>query len=114
MNQPIAITRVLIQRAGEAPMTVSIEIGLPRQVSDSPEEWICPLSLSPLYSRPREVHAGDAFQSICLAATSVLSDLHAIVESGGTISFTTGERFPLEAYPVGSWLSSVRPKGDSP
>jgi hypothetical protein len=102
METAIATTTVLVQRANETPLEVTIGIGQPRQVGHDPEEWACPVSLRPLYNHLHDAHGNDAFQALCLAASLVLDLLHGVVEKGGSVSFVTGERFPLETYSFGA------------
>ena len=83
-------------------MEVTVGIGQPRQIGRDPEEWACPVSLTPLYKHLHDAHGGDAFQALCLAASLVLDLLHGVVEKGGSVSFVGGDRFPFEAYAFGA------------
>lgn len=102
MNQVVASETIWVQRKGEEPFEVVIQIGTPYQVGTEPEEWACPVSLSPLYKRLHNAHGGSAFQALCLAASLVLDLLSGVKEKGGAVMIEPGEEFPLEAYAFGA------------
>jgi len=101
MDEPIATEVVLVQRSNAAPFKVTLLIGRPYQDPEHPDEWACPASHTPLYSKLRDARSNSAFHSLCLATSLVLDLLQAIVEQGGSVSLVTGEPFPFEAYAFG-------------
>jgi|SRR5580765_7243247 hypothetical protein len=109
MNSVIAMESLIATRAGEDPFELKIEIGTPYKVGSDPEEWACPLALSPLYQKLHDAHGGNSFQSLCLAASLALDLLHGFLEKGGSLTFPNGDTFPFEAYSFGA--ATKRPAG---
>jgi hypothetical protein len=101
MNIVIASEKIFGQRQGEEPFEITVEIGTPYQVGTDPEEWACPVSLSPLFKRLHDAHGGSSFHALCLASSLVLDLLHGFKENGGTLFYSIGEDFPFEAYSFG-------------
>jgi len=102
MNSVIAKESLIAKRANEDPFELKIEIGTPYQIGSDPEEWACPVGLSPLYQNLHDAHGGNSFQSLCLAASLALDLLHGFIEKGGSLRFPNGDNFPLEAYSFGA------------
>jgi hypothetical protein len=102
MNSVIATESIIAARANEKPFQLRIEIGTPHKIDDEPEEWACSVALSPLYQNLHAAHGGSSFQSVCLAASLVLDLLHSFKEKGGSLTYSTGESFPLAAYSFGA------------
>jgi hypothetical protein len=63
MEKVIAQTSFFGQRPGEERFEITVEIGAPYQCGEDPEEWACPVAVSPLYKRLHDAHGGDSFQS---------------------------------------------------
>lgn len=101
MEDPIAIEVVLVELPGESQCEVTIQVGRPFEDPDYPGEWLCPVSLKPLYSSLRPARSNSAFQSLCLANSLVLDLLHAVVEKGGSVWLEPGNPYPFEAYAFG-------------
>jgi hypothetical protein len=102
MREPIATEILLVQRSNEAPFEVTLQIGRPYRDPEHPDEWACPLSLEPLYSKLRAQRSNSAFHSLCLAMSLALDLLHSVVEKGGSVSLAPGQPFPFEAYAFGA------------
>lgn len=83
---------------------IDIQIGTPYQVDNNPNEWACPVSMTPLYKSLRDAHASDSLQALCLALSLALDLLAGFREKGGELFYESGERFPLEAYCFGTAL----------
>lgn len=101
MENPIAQVSMLGTRPGEEPFQITVEIGTPYQCGTEPEEWACPVAVSPLFNNLHDAYGGDSFQALCLAAALAQDLLHGFVENGGLLSYDTGEPFPLESYAFG-------------
>jgi hypothetical protein len=101
MEKVIAQTSFFGQRPGEERFEITVEIGAPYQCGEDPEEWACPVAVSPLYKRLHDAHGGDSFQSLCLAISLAQDLLQDFREKGGLLTFETGETFPLESYSFG-------------
>ena len=101
MVEPIATETLLVQRLGEAPLEVIVQIGRPYRDAEYPDEWVCPLSLAPLYSKLSAARSNSAVQSLCLAISLALDLLHSVVEKGGSVSLAPGSPLPFEAYAFG-------------
>jgi hypothetical protein len=101
MKNSIAQVSMLGTRPGEKPFQITVEIGTPYQCGTDPEEWACPVAVSPLFEKLHDAHGGDSFQALCLAAALAQDLLHGFIEKGGLLSYDTGEAFPLESYAFG-------------
>jgi hypothetical protein len=101
MVEPIATEVLIVQRPDESPLEVTLEIGRPQQDAERSDEWLCPVSLEPLYSKLRAQRSNSPVQSLCLAMSLALDLLHGVVEEGGSVSLAGGEPFPFEAYAFG-------------
>lgn len=101
MVEPVATEVLIVQRPQGRPFEVNLQIGRPQQDSDHPDEWLCPVSLEPLYSNLRAQRSNSPVHSLCLAMSLALELLHGVVEEGGSVSFAAGEPFPFEAYAFG-------------
>ena len=106
MNSSIASEKIWGRRSDEDPFEIFIEIGTPYKVGDDPEEWACPVALSPLHNRLHDAHGGSAFQALCLASSLVLDLLQGFKEQGGSLFYSPGEDFPIEAYAFGVAVKS--------
>jgi len=103
MNEFIAKTELIGQRPGKQPISIVIEIGKPYLRGNDPEEWGCPVSLTPLCKNLRDAVGGDAFQALCLGAALIINLLEDFKEKGGALRFKDGDgEFPLDAYAFGS------------
>lgn len=101
MNTVIARTCIFGQRPGEDRFEITVEVGTPYQCSNDPEEWACPVAVTPLYSRLHDAHGSNSLQALCLAIALAQDLLRGFKEKGGSLTFDTGEEFPLEAYSFG-------------
>lgn len=102
MKNPIAQVSMLGTRPGEQSFQITVQIGTPYQCGSDPEEWACPVAVSPLFRNLHDAHGGDSFQALCLAVALAQDLLRDFQQNGGALSYETGERFPLEAYAFGS------------
>ena len=101
MNAVIAKISMFGQRSGEDRFEIILEIGTPYQCGDRQEEWACPVALSPLYERLCDMRGVSSFQALCLAIALAQELLADFKEKGGSLTFETGEEFPLQAYSCG-------------
>jgi len=101
MDPVIASEKIWAQRPNEEPFEVEIRIGTPYQVGTEPEEWACPVALTPLYRKLHDAHGGSSLQALCLASALALHLLDGFKEKGGRLFYSSGEGFPLEAYAFG-------------
>lgn len=76
---------------------INVEIGIPYQWQGEADEWACPVSLTPLYTKLRDIHGGSSLQAICLALSLAKSLLDGFVEKGGELTYDSGGRFDLDA-----------------
>jgi hypothetical protein len=106
MDNPIAQLSLLGARPDEQPFQITVQIGTPYLYAKDPEEWACPVVVSPLFKNLRDAHGGDSFQALCLAVALAQDLLHGFRENGGVLSNEgdgEGEdTFPLEAYAFGA------------
>ena len=84
------------RQAGER-FDVHIEVGVPYQWGDDPNEWACPVSMRPLHSELRDIHGGSSLQALCLALSLAKSLLEGFLQSGGQLTYETGENFAIDA-----------------
>jgi hypothetical protein len=101
MKKNTATTSIIGQRPGEEPFLIKVQIGIPCQCGNDPEEWACPVSLTPLYKHLHDAHGGNSLQALCLAVSLALDLLQDFKEKGGALRFPSGEEFPLESYSFG-------------
>jgi hypothetical protein len=102
MNSAIVAALSLYgQKSGEERFEIEVEVGTPYQCGTDPEEWACPVAVRPLYKRLHDAHGGSSFQALCLAISLAQDLLAGFRENGGSLTFDTGEEFPLEAYSFG-------------
>lgn len=92
-------------RPGEQPFRITVQIGMPYRWGTDPEEWACPVAVSPLFRNLQDAHGNDSFQALCLAVALAQDLLNGFREQGGILSYEgDGEgdgQFPLEAYAFG-------------
>lgn len=101
MKTITATASIIGQRPGEEPFLIKVQIGVPYQCGNDPEEWACFVSLTPLYKRLHDAHGGNSLQALCLAVSLALDLLQDFKEKGGALRFPSGEEFPLESYSFG-------------
>jgi len=102
MNNVIAQTSIFGERPGEDRFEIKVEIGVPYQCNNDPEEWACPVAVRPLYKRLHDVHGSDSFQSLCLAISLAQDLLQNFKKKGGLLTDETGDLFPLQSYSFGA------------
>jgi hypothetical protein len=110
MNPIVAQIVIFGQRPGGQRFQITVRIRTPYQVSGEHEEWACPVSLEPLYANLRDIHGGDSFQALCLAVRLVHQLLKGFVEDGGSLTYETGEEFPLDSYGIASTNPGSSPR----
>ncbi|HEY3643879.1 MAG TPA: hypothetical protein VGM16_00960 [Gammaproteobacteria bacterium] len=99
MDKPVAKLSLIGRRSDAEPFPITLEIGTPRQLSEDPEEWGCPVSLTPLYSRLHDAHGVDSFQALCLAIALAQDLLQGFKEEGGMLTYGDDSGvFTLEGY----------------
>lgn len=101
MNQIIASETIHAQRPGEDAFELCIQIGTPYEVGTDPNEWACPVALTPLHKRLCDAHGGSALQALCLASSLALELLADFRAQGGRLFYPEDGDFPLEAYAFG-------------
>ncbi len=95
---PMIASQVIFgQRPSEEKFQISVTIGMPYETGKSPNEWACPVSISPLHNEIRDVHGDGSLQALCLAVSCVYTMLEYFVEDGGKLLYETGEEFPLKS-----------------
>jgi hypothetical protein len=70
------------------------------------DEWACPVSLVPLYTKLHDAHGSGSFQALCLANNLIIDLLRGFKEKGGELVCGDGAEFPLEAYWFGKNAST--------
>ena len=104
MDAPIAKVTLIGKRAGEEAFEITAEIGTPYKFGEDPEEWACPVSLTPLYMRLPDAHGGNSLQALCLAISLIQDLLQDFKDKGGVLTHDGNvDEFALDAY-------SFRPK----
>jgi hypothetical protein len=107
MEASIAGISVWGSRPGEESFVIQVAIGQPFRCGDDPEEWECPVEISPLYRRLRGAHANDSLQAICLTLSLVLELLTDFQQKGGSLGYEPGDAsFSLEPYAFGRALGT--------
>ena len=79
----VASRNLVAIHPSQGELSLSIEIGMPYQISDS--EWACPIALAGLHTHLRDQHGADSFQSLMLAQNLARMLLSDFVEKGGTL-----------------------------
>jgi hypothetical protein len=91
MDNAIAFDEIHATRADGSTLVVRLEIGTPYRVPNVDiDEWACPVSLSPLYSRLRDAHGVSSLQALSLALALGVDLLAKFVEDGGKLCYTDG------------------------
>lgn len=104
MNEFIAKLEITGIQPDGGRIKITAKIGKPYPVegNEDIDEWACPVSLEPLYSRLHDAHGGGSFQALCLASNLILNLLQGFKEKGGQLFHEDGTLFPIEAYSFGS------------
>ena len=99
----VAHQTIAAVRANGECITICLEIGIPTRVQNAEgvEEWACPVSLKPLYSKLHDAHGGSSLQSLCLALSLALDLLDKVREDGGKLFYDDGTELSLETYAFG-------------
>jgi hypothetical protein len=106
MEISIAEISVWGTRPGEKPFLVHVSIGQPFKCRDDPEEWECPVEISPLYRRLRGAHADSSLQALCLSLSLVIDLLTDFQQKGGSLGYEPGDSsFSLEHFVFGAALT---------
>lgn len=98
---PIVTLVLLAKPKADPEFKLTVEVGAPYYIGGSHEEWACPCSLRPLYSRLADAQGVDAFHSLCLAISLLQQLLQAFLDDGGTLKTEYGAEFTLEGYSFG-------------
>jgi hypothetical protein len=94
--------KILAQLPDEAPFEIQLQIGAPYQVHNDPEEWACPVALTPLFKNLGAAHGGSSFQSLCLASALALGLLQDFRDkSGAALLYEPGEDFEFSSFSFG-------------
>ncbi|HEY1772942.1 MAG TPA: hypothetical protein VGH91_07100 [Gammaproteobacteria bacterium] len=97
MNAVIAELKVFAKHPGEDPFEITIEVGTPYKFGE--DEWVSPVSVSPLLKNAHEVHGNDSLQALSLSLNLVRALLQDIRDKGGSLGFEgNDDGFPLDAY----------------
>lgn len=100
MKDVIAETSLICERPSGERLSVVAKVGRPYLGQDG--LWVCPVSLSDLYSNLADIKSDDSFQSLCLAIHLIRSLLTSFTRKGGRVLIpgteNEDEDFPLEAY----------------
>ena len=103
IQDPLISTRFIGIDADGVRRDIVVELGKPYLYG--PNEWACPISLDGLHEKLRDIHGGDALQSLCLALRYVFGMLDHFQQQGGKLEFSLGESVPLESY---FWLPPMK------
>jgi hypothetical protein len=77
--------------------SIVIEIGKPFPKGDPNDSWYCPVSITPLDHRVRNIGGYDAMQALCLAVRYATCHLAELVRQGGRLLFPdSDEDFDLD------------------
>lgn len=76
---------------------VRVQVGRPRRFERG--GWACPVLITTIDERVRDIYGEDSMQALCLAVRFVHRMLHSVVERGcRLVDPQEGSDFPLEAY----------------
>jgi hypothetical protein len=91
MADDIARELVFGKRPGGSPCAIEVSVSKPfRGAGLAVEEWICPLTLSPLFAEVREVHGNSSLQALCLALSLAIDALEKFKADGGSLAYEDG------------------------
>jgi hypothetical protein len=96
MADVIARERVFGTRSAGARFAIEVHVSRPFQVEGiAAEEWVCPLTLSPLFEDVREVHGSSSLQALCLALSLAVDSLEQFKADGGSLTYEDGSEYAL-------------------
>lgn len=98
----IATLVLMAKPTGKPEFELKVEVGTPYFIGGSHEEWACPCSMHPLYSRLVDARGGDAFHALCLAISLLQQLLQCFLEDSGTLKTKDGSDFTLVGYSFGA------------
>lgn len=84
MNNVIAFHTLYGRSSDGELFEITIEIGTPYKVPDSPDVWACPVSLRPLYMH-LDAYGDSSLQALTLGLSLIMSLLQGFMEEGGTL-----------------------------
>jgi hypothetical protein len=95
MADVIARESVFGARPGGTRFAIEVSVGKPFRVEGvAAEEWICPLTLSPLFG-VRDVHGNSSLQALCLALSLAVDSLEKFRADGGLLTYEDGTDYDL-------------------
>ena len=96
MTEVIARESLFGTRPGGIRFAVEVNVGKPFRVEGiAVEEWICPLTLSPLLGDVRDVHGNSSLQALCLALSLAIDSLEEFKADGGSLTYEDGTEYDL-------------------
>ena len=102
MSAQIASIEIKALRSTGESFPVQFSVGAPYRNSESDlEEWRCPVSLQPLYSRLAHAAGADSMQALCMALSLGVDLLGKFVEDGGRLFHPDGTEFLLQSFAFG-------------
>jgi hypothetical protein len=104
MEEEIAKLEVIGINKDGGQINIVASVGKPYPVkgNEDIDEWACPVSLVPLYTKLHSAHGSGSFQALCMANNLIIDLLRGFKEKGGKLVYEDGAEFPLEAYWFGS------------
>ena len=100
--ETVASTRFNGVRPNGERVVIQLEIGKPYlRGKHGPDDWACPISLTPLYRNLADSASNDPVQALCLAISLALQLLDGFREDGGRLEHDDGTEVPLEAFAFG-------------
>lgn len=107
MSDPIASMQVLGQRRDGSTILITFAVGAPyRNMQSEAEEWRCPITLEPLYSRLAHIVGSDSMRALCLAISLGLDLLGKFVDGGGRLLHLDGTHASIEVFAFGHAIRS--------
>jgi len=96
MADVIARESVFGERRGGTRFAIEVSVGQPFRVDGvAVEEWMCPLTLSPLFGDVRNVHGNSSLQALCLALSLAIDSLENFKADGGSLTYEDGTEYDL-------------------
>jgi hypothetical protein len=96
MADIIARESVFGTRPGGSRFAIEVSVSKPFRVDGlAVEEWICPLTLSPLFGEARDVHGNSSLQALCLALSLAVDALEKFEADGGSLAYEDGTDYDL-------------------
>jgi hypothetical protein len=95
---PIATLELVELTPGGERRAIRVEVGRPR--IDPGGSWVCPVLITAIDAKVRDIHGADSMQALCLALGFAHRILQSVLDRGSRLVDGSEEEgdFPLAAY----------------